>query len=607
MNELAPACAILALALTFAAIGPRVSAAGPDDQAARAAASEELHTLLDERDRRRMEEFPAAAMAKGDYSRADRLADTSLGAIERRHGVDQEHLKRLLAIQSSLLNEEDLTTFEIFRLDLEQAVEGHKFRAFLAPIDGRNGPQQDIPQMAERVRFDSAADYDNYLKRLEQVPKLVDDTIELLKTGVKEGRTPARACAMGVPAQFAELMDGHGFDALAKPFDHMPASISQADRERLRKRFDAVSMPAVRASVGKLFDYFVNQYLPKCRQGIAAKDWPDGEAFYNFQLRVMTTTDLTAKEIHELGLVEVKRIRAEMLKVIRSTDFIAAHPGVDASDDALFKAFVTYLRNDPRFYYDTPAALLSGYRDICKRVDAQLPKFFKTLPRTPYGVDEIPAFMAPQQTTAYYQSGDMRNAQPGCFMANTYDLKQRPKYEMITLAMHEAVPGHHLQISLAQEMEDQPEYRKDAWFNAFGEGWALYSERLAVEMGLLGDPYDDFGRLTYEMWRACRLVVDPGMHAFGWSREKAIQFMLDNTALSELNVKNEVDRYIGWPGQAVAYKIGELKIRELRERAEKALGPKFDIRAFHDVVLGAGSVPLNVLERRVNDWIGSFR
>jgi prolyl oligopeptidase len=300
----------------------------------------------------------------------------------------------------------------------------------------------------------------------------------------------------------------------------------------------------------------------------------------------------------------VARIRKEMMQVIRTTDFMKSN--LDASkmnDDELFKAFIAYLRTDSRFYHHTPAELLTGYRDICKRVDAQLPRFFRTLPRLTYGVKEIPLFMAPQQTTAYYQHGDIRNAEPGWFMANTSSLDQRPTYEMVALSMHESVPGHHLQIALAQEMADQPEFRKDLFFNAFGEGWALYSERLGIEMGMYADPYDDFGRLLYEMWRACRLVVDPGMHAMGWSRERAVKYMLENTALSDVNINTEVDRYISWPGQACAYKIGELKIRELRTRAEQTLGRRFDLRQFHDVVLGAGAVPLNVLEKRVDAWI----
>jgi Bacterial protein of unknown function (DUF885)/Family of unknown function (DUF5329) len=268
-----------------------------------------------------------------------------------------------------------------------------------------------------------------------------------------------------------------------------------------------------------------------------------------------------------------------------------------------FAAFVKYLRTDARFYHDNEVALLAGYRDICKRVDPELARLFKTLPRLPYGVRPVPRFMAPTQTTAYYQSGDIRNAEPGYFYANTYALDQRPRYEMIPLALHEAVPGHHLQIAIAKELSGLPEFRKDADFTVFVEGWALYSERLGIEMGLFNDPYDNFGRLLYEMWRACRLVVDPGMHALGWSRDKAIAFMSDNTALSPLNIQNEVDRYINWPGQATAYKIGELKIRELRGKAEAALGTKFDLREFHDVVLGAGAVPLSTLERRVHEWL----
>jgi uncharacterized protein (DUF885 family) len=454
------------------------------------------------------------------------------------------------------------------------------------------------------VRFNSALDYSNYLNRLEQTPKLIADTIERMQAGLKEARTPPQVTMAGVPSQFKAVLESTGLEALAEPFKHMPATIPSAEQAQLMTRFEAVSLPMVRQALQTLEHFVTTEYLPNCRKSIAAKDWPDGEAYHNYQLRVMTTTDMTAKQIHELGLKEVARIRAEMMQVIRSSDFMSVNPDAGKlSDEALFKAFVNYLRTDSRFYHTSAEDLLTGYRDICKRVDAQLPKYFGVLPRLPYGVKEIPLFMAPQQTTAYYQHGDIRNSEAGYFMANTFALDQRPRYEMISLSMHESVPGHHLQIAIAQELEGLPEFRKDAWFTAFGEGWALYSERLGIEMGLYSDPYDDFGRLLYEMWRACRLVVDPGMHALGWSRDQAVQFMLDNTALSELNINNEIDRYIAWPGQACAYKIGELKIRELRAKAEVQLGAKFDIRAFHDVVLGAGTIPLGVLERRVNEWI----
>jgi len=573
---------------------------------AKAAAAAQLRELFEDRLAWQKRESPEAAMAKGDYSNADQIAEMSLAAMQRRHDATMEHLQRLQSIDRELLNEADRVNLELFELDLQQSVDGYRFRTFLAPLGGRSGPHQDIPQMAERVRFNDAKDYENYLSRLELVPRQVDEVIELLQTGLRENRTPPQVTLLGVPSQFKSLLEGNGLAALADPFNRWPAEVDEATRARLRERFDTITFPKVKGAVKRLDEYFTNTYLPKCRESIAAKDWPEGEEFYNFQLKVMTTTDLTARQIHELGLSEVKRIKAEMMQVIGRTDFLSTHPEAAKLDEQpLFNAFVKYLRTDPRFYYTTAEDLLTGYRDICKQVDAWLPKFFKTLPRLPYGVKEIPAFMAPSQTTAYYQQGDIRNAEPGYFMANTYNLAERPKYEMITLAIHEAVPGHHLQVALAQELEDKPEILRETWYTAFGEGWALYSERLAIEMGLLTDPYNDFGRLTYEMWRACRLVVDPGMHALGWTREQAVQFMMENTALSELNINTEVDRYIAWPGQATGYKIGELKIRALRADAEQALGDRFDIREFHEAVLDAGHVPLNVLERRVREWIKS--
>lgn len=570
--------------------------------ASASADSGSLHQLFADYDAWRLREFPEMAMERGDYTRADQITDNSLAAIERRYGDRRQFLERLERIGRDGLSAEDALYFELFDLELRTAIEGERFRTFLAPVGGRFGLQVDVPQMHVRSRFDSYDDYVNYLKRLEQAPRLIEDTLEALRQGVKEGRTPPRISLQGVPKQFEDLLNG-GLRALATPLEK-PGGLTEAERRALSERFEGTSFPAVHGAMRKLGAFITTEYLPKCRESIAASDWPDGQAYYAYMLRTMTTTDLTAQQIHDIGQREVARIRAEMLAVIRKTDFMASHPAAGEVDDArLFQEFVQYLRNDPRFYYKTPEELLAGYRDICKRIDAIMPKLFGKLPRLPYGVREIPAFMAPSQTTAYYQQGDVRNAQPGYFYANTYALEQRPKYEMIALAMHEAVPGHHHQIALAQELEGAPEFRKDAWFTAFGEGWALYSERLGLEHDLYADPYDDFGRLTYEMWRACRLVVDTGMHALGWSRDQAVKFMLENSALSELNINNEIDRYIGWPGQACAYKLGELKFRELRERAERRLGSRFDLRAFHDEALGAGTLPLKLLESRMDAWI----
>lgn len=596
---------VFLMSIVGAALFPWVVRPAP--AAAGDGAAERLHALFEERFDWLMREFPEWAMQRGDYSNADRISDTSLAAVERRHQTHRQHLERLLEIPREPLNEEDRLSYDLLALELRNEIEGHRFRTFLMPIGGRFGPQQQIPQMHERVRFTSAADYVNYLKRLEQVPRWVDNTIDLLRLGLAEGRTPPRVALKGVPDQFEALLHG-GLGALAEPLRDWPAAVDPQQRAALTERFEKHALPAVREAMGRLGEFFTREYYPRCRESIAAKDLPDGAAYYQHQLRVMTTTDQAAGEIHEVGLREVARIRSEMMQVIRRSDFLERCPEASGLDEeSLFRRFLEYLRTDPRFYYEKPEELLRGYRDICKRIDLELPRLFRTLPRLPYGVRPIPDFMAPAQTTAYYQRGSLESGHAGVFFANVYALRQRPKYEMVALALHEAVPGHHFQIALAQELRGVPRFRQEYWVHAFGEGWALYAERLGLEMGLYSDPYDDFGRLLYEMWRACRLVVDPGLHALGWSRERAVQFMLENTALSELNIHNEVDRYIAWPGQATAYKIGELKIRELRQRAEQRLGERFDLREFHEVVLGGGCLPLSLLEQRVETWLAGAR
>jgi len=342
----------------------------------------------------------------------------------------------------------------------------------------------------------------------------------------------------------------------------------------------------------RLHDYFASTYLPACRESIAATSLPAGAAAYSFHVAWQTTTELTPKQIHEIGLSEVKRIRAEMDKVIASTGFKGS-----------FHDFTEFLRTDARFYYDKPDDLVNGYRIIAKRIDPELAHEFGKLPRLTYGVCPIPDFKAPSQTTAYYQPGSPVVGRPGCYFVNTYNLHARPKWEMEALSLHEAVPGHHLQIALAQEQENVTEFRKHVGYSAFVEGWALYCESLGEELGLYKDPYSKFGQLTYEMWRGVRLVVDTGMHSMGWSRDRSIQFFKDNTGKTDQDITVEVDRYIVWPGQALAYKLGQLKIRELRTEAEKRLGAKFGVRKFHDEILEQSAVPLTVLEPRVKHWI----
>ena len=568
-----------------------------------------LEALAAHYDAWRYREFPELALARGDYSHADRITDERVGAIDRRRAERVRMLERLRAVDRAALPADERLNYDLLKLELRWAIEEAGFRTHLAPVHGRQGPQQRVPQMHERVRFASREDYKSYLTRLELTPGAIDATIERMRLGLGEGRTPPQVVLAGVSAQFDALLGdsdrdaGAGLRVLAEPLAQARGVIG-AQAAALGERFERDSYPRVHAALVRLRDFFVREYLPGCRATIAASDLPEGPAYYAFMLRTMTTTELSAQEIYDIGQREVARIRAEMMDVIRASDFLKRRPEAREHDDEqLFRVFIEYLRTDPRFYHDSPEALLTGYRDICKRIDATLPKLFGALPRLPYGVRAIPDFMAPTQTTGYYQQGDIRNAEPGYFYANAYALDQRPKYEMVALAMHEAVPGHHLQIALAQELEGLPAFRREGYLSAFGEGWALYSERLGLEVGLYDDPYDNFGRLLYEMWRACRLVVDPGMHAFGWPRERAIRFMLDNTALSELNIRNEIDRYIAWPGQACSYKIGELKIRALRRRAEEKLGARFDLRAFHDQILGAGPLPLTLLEARIDACI----
>jgi uncharacterized protein (DUF885 family) len=368
--------------------------------------------------------------------------------------------------------------------------------------------------------------------------------------------------------------------------------VDDTHRPRLRKELQAVIRVSVVPAYDMLRKFLLEEYLPSARESISAAELPDGRAFYQHRIRYFTTLDLTPDAVHQTGLDEVRRIRAEMEAIIRTTGFTGS-----------FRAFIDFLRTDPRFYAPSPDQLLKETAYVLKRIDGELPRLFSTLPRLPYGIRAIPEFSAPGNTTAYYQPGAGDGTRAGTYYVNTYDLKSRPLYEIEALSLHEAVPGHHLQIAIQQELGELPNFRRFSGFTAFVEGWALYAERLGLEVGFYTDPYSDFGRLSYEMWRACRLVVDTGMHALGWTRQEAIDFMAENTSSTLLNITNEVDRYIGWPGQALAYKIGELKIRELRAHAEEMLGSRFDRREFHDLLLGSGAVSLDVLEILVHTWI----
>lgn len=567
--------------------------------------SSALLELLDEHVEWLLRESPEMASGRGDKRYNDKLADASAEANARRTKDVADRLARLRSMERASWTEADFIEAGVLEFELESGVRSAAFHPEQKPIDARSGPQVWLPQLADRLPFAEARDYADFASRLEAMPGHIDDHIANMRAGMAAGRMPPRVVMVGTVEQCAGLAEGAktpGISPFYSPFRKLP----QTDAVALSAR------KAITEGIGPAFArleaFLREEYIPRCRESVGISESTDGVAAYDAALLNHTTLPLTADQVHALGLSEVARIRAEMMTVIARTDWEKKE---DFSGDDRLAAFLEYLRTDPRFYYTDAEELIRGYRDISKRIDAELPRLFKNLPRLSYGVREIPLFAAKTSPTAYYYSGSLEAGIPAWFMANTYRLDQRPKYEMIALTLHEGVPGHHLQSALHDELEGVHPIRTMVWLTAYGEGWALYAERLGLEVGdgdngFYTDPYDDFGRLTYEMWRACRLVVDTGLHAKKWTRQQAIDFMLSNTGLSAYNIEREVDRYIAWPGQATAYKMGELKIRELRTLAEQQLGDRFDVREFHDAILGAGPLPLAALEDRVRRWLAAL-
>jgi uncharacterized protein (DUF885 family) len=538
---------------------------------------------------------PGFATWRGDPRGQDRLEDLSQDAVKRRRQATRDSLALIESIDRSALPGMEQVNYDLLRDTLQRRVDSLRFPQELLRMNQMSGPQQDPADLLSMMPGSRVVELENQIARMAALPAYVDQSIALMREGIEAGVTPPKITLRDVPQQIRnQLVD----DALKSPllsgFRDIPDSVDPLQADSLRQRAEAVYGAQVVPAYERLLEFTESEYLPAARESIAARDLPDGLAWYQDRVANMTTTDLTPPQIHEIGLQEVKRIRAEMDAIIESTEF-----------DGSFEEFLQFLRTDPRFYHTTADGLMREYRDIAKRADPELTRLFGILPRTPYGVIEVPDYAAPSQTTAYYQSGSLKAGRPGYFFANTYALDTRPRWEMEALTVHEAVPGHHLQIAIQQELEDLPWFRQIPLYTAFIEGWGLYSESLGEEMGFYKDPYSKFGQLTYEMWRAIRLVVDTGMHYLGWSRQQAIDYFKANAGKSEHDIVVEIDRYIVWPGQALAYKIGELKIKELRAYAEQALGDAFDIRAFHDEVLGKGAVPLNVLEANVKAWVES--
>ncbi|MBU8974658.1 DUF885 domain-containing protein [Lysobacter sp. MMG2] len=555
-------------------------------------AAQALHALFAEEWERGMRENPEEASWRGDKRYNDRWTDMSMAAIQQRMDGDRQALQRLKAIDRNALSEADRLNYDVFAWDLEKAVERQKYREYLRPISQRGGVQN-AEGIAEVLPFASVKDYRDWLARMRALPALLEQNQALMREGIAAGNTPPRVLMERVPAQIqSQLVDDPTKSPFYKPFAKFPDAIGEADRVALQSEAKQVIAESVVPAYRQFDAFFKNDYLPKTRESIAAVDLPDGKAYYDFVARYFTTTNLTADQIHNIGLKEVARIRGEMGKVKAEVGF-----------KGTLAQFFDHLRTDPKFFYKTPQELFTGYEAISKRIDPELVKVFKTIPRLPYGVRPIPDNIAPDTTTAYYQPGAVDGTRAGFYYVNLYKPEVRPKWEMMALSLHEAVPGHHFQFARGMELPDVPMFRRVGYFVAYGEGWGLYAERLGYDMGLYDDPYDRMGQLAYDMWRAVRLVVDTGMHSKGWSRDQAIAFFMDNAPKTRQDVVNEIDRYIGWPGQALAYKIGQLKISELREKATKQLGPKFDLRAFNDAVLETGSVPLEALEAHIDAWI----
>lgn len=500
----------------------------------------------------------------------------------------------LLAIDSKELSIENKINKAVLHYSIKNQLDSYKNKEHYMPLTAESGFHVWIANIIDQVNFKSAQDYYDYLSKLNALPKYFQQQIAWMNLGIKSGITQPKVVLKGFEQSIqAYIVDDATKSDYYRPFQEMPSHIDDKTQNKLKQKAKNIINQKVMPAYQNYYQYMVKQYQPNARDNIAATSLPNGKNYYLNRVQHYTTLNTSFDEVHQQGLAEVKRIRAEMDAIIKQVNF-----------DGSFADFVNFLRTDEQFYAKTPTALLKEASFIAKQMDAKLPALFKTLPRTPYGVIPVPASIAPKYTTGRY-SGPSRDDQPGNYWVNTYRLDRRPLYVLTALTLHEAVPGHHLQTSIAKEMKNVPKFRNRTYISAFGEGWGLYSEYLGIEAGMYTNPYHNFGRLTYEMWRACRLVVDTGMHAKGWSRQQAINYLADNTALSLHNVQTEIDRYISWPGQALSYKIGELTIKQLRKKAETTLGSSFDLREFHDEILKNGSMPLTMLEEVIDNYIAN--
>ncbi len=557
------------------------------------APQDDLATLMDEIWVAALRESPIFATTVGVRDYDDQVGDISLAAEDRRAVEAQAFLDRLHSIPEAELPLASLTDYGIVERLLSESIEANGFPQRSMLFTTYSGWHQNFAGLASSLPFQTPADFESYLTRLRQYPTINDEAIAISTQAVEGGYTLPCAVLDGYETSISgvigdDVMQSRFYEPFTRP---RPAAVSEVQFARFASEARSIITDVLAPEYRHHLDWYTTTYHPACRQEIGISSQPGGAEYYAFQIRRMTTTDLTAQQIHQIGLDEAARIRTEM-------EAVATEAGFESRE-----AFIEHLRTDPQYFAETPEELMAATALQAKQIDGLMPTMFATLPRLPYGIRAIPDEIAEGTTTAYYSSGSPETGIAGTYYVNTSLLDQRPLWEIPALSAHEGVPGHHNQIALQQELDLHPIRRNLAFFTAFTEGWGLYAERLGIEMGLYDTPAKNMGRLSYEMFRAARLVVDTGIHAMGWSKERAVAFMRDNTALSDANIDAEVNRYISWPGQALAYKLGELRIRALRARAEAALGERFDVRLFHDAVLGQGSVPLDVLEQQIDVWI----
>lgn len=550
----------------------------------------DFKNLLDEDWEHTLQENPYFASLLGDLRFNNKVSSNSSEKFKSDANYERAFLDKLDKIKLSNLNDSDQLNYRLIKTSTEISFEGRNFPRYYMALNQRGGVQ-DYYSYGDRLNFSNKTDYEDWFERIkgfnENVKNSLINNREGLEMGYTQPKLVTRAVVSQIESLLASSMEDHPY---YKIFLSANEIIGDEEASEIQSRVKDFINNELNPSYRKLMTFLKNVYLPNSRNSVGISDVPDGKAWYEYLVKYHTTTDLTPDEIHEIGLKEVARIRSEMEDIIALVEW-----------EGDFNSFLRFLRTDPQFYYETGEELLDAYRAMSKKIDAFMPSLFNKLPRAPYGVIPIPMESAPYTTTAYYNAPS--KGRPGYYYANLYKPETRPKYEIPVLSVHEAVPGHHHQIALAQELENVPKFRNHLSFTSFVEGWGLYSEQLGENMGLYDDPYDKFGQLTYDMWRAIRLVVDTGMHYKGWTREEAVELFLQNTAKTPQDINNEVDRYIAWPGQALAYKIGQLKIMELRDKAKEELGEKFDLKDYHDFILSFGSIPMNILEEKVNEFI----